>query len=98
VKNGGAGDVQVAMNTPNLTELATALASLSPDDRDADAEREAAPHVRTAPCAGCGDVSEAPVCGDCRIDCETAMGHEGACRCRACRVYARVVAAGVVSL
>lgn len=35
MKNGGTGDVEVAMNTPNLTELATALASLSPADRDA---------------------------------------------------------------
>ena len=32
MKNGGAGDVQVAMN---LTELATTLASLTPADRDA---------------------------------------------------------------
>lgn len=35
MKNGGAGDVQVTMNTPNLTELATALASLTTADRDA---------------------------------------------------------------
>ena len=35
MKNGGAGDVQGVMNTPNLTELATALASLTTADRDA---------------------------------------------------------------
>ena len=35
MKNGGAGDVQCVMNTPNLTELATALASLTTADRDA---------------------------------------------------------------
>ena len=61
-------------------------------------EREATPHVHTAACVGCGAASESPLCDDCTETCARAAEHAVACRCNDCRVYARSIAAGEVSL
>ena len=61
-------------------------------------EREAAPHVHTAPCAGCGHASESPLCDDCTAACDRAAEHAPACQCWDCATYTRAIAAGEVSL
>ena len=66
--------------------------------RRAFAAREAAPPVRTAPCVGCGAMSESRLCVDCDDACALAALHVTECDCDDCAVYARANAAAEVSL
>lgn len=61
------------------------------------AEREAPPVSHDAPCTVCG-AEGGPICDDCATICARAAEHTVECRCTDCRIYARAVAAGEVSL